>query len=445
LLDPILLTALAISSAFAGVVILFTAKSETALRFCAAASLLLALCVPVTRLAVDSAALRLIVPAALLFLTALIVMVGRGIRLGWVGGLGVVYLAAGLLIALTNPASNAMLLYSLTAVVLVCGLVQGNVLARTGTLPWLTGFFVGFAVLVAGYAIAEALLAWQPLWRGGRIMPDGMSVALSNPLAPGMFRAQAVFAHPLPLALILVVALYLRLKTPSRSKFWSFLSVLTLLGGIAASGSRNALVIAAMVLVLVWAQRLRAMRVPVILAAVVGGVVAILLFLDSDITGTGSFTHRIGALEAVGRLLTMRTGTTVLFGSGEASLPTLYSNGLLQSDGLAAVDNQLVYQLATTGVVGAVLIAAIGIIAFRRASTTLRGVLLILLLSGLIFDLLAWPATAYLAWLVVGAAVATPTVATPSGDERPPMASARSGTSRKRTQSPASGVTSPRP
>jgi hypothetical protein len=139
----------------------------------------------------------------------------------------------------------------------------------------------------------------------------------------------------------------------------------------------------------------------------------------TSLAGTGSLTHRLGALEAVGRL-SGRTAAEVLFGSGAGSSSHLFDQGLLQTDGFLAVDNQLVTTFATGGAVGVFFLLAAVLIGLLGGDRTTRAAALVPVLLFFSFDVLQWPATAVL--LAVLVALGTSVARTAADDAGLPPA-----------------------
>lgn len=296
---------------------------------------------------------------------------------------------------------------AVTAAVAVTGLGFGAVAVVRGAWPRLRALLVWAALAEAAFAVVEVFYLSAPLWRGATILPTGHSIPLRSQLLEGLPRAQGTFGHPLPLAFFLLVALafVLRDQTFRRGRW---LATVVLLAGIAASGSRNALLFAAILLVLKGGRSSLVVRAPLLIGLVAGVALLAMPKLApamDEFAGTGSFTHRAGAVESVGRLMD-RDLFPVLFGDGASSTPRLFRQGLLQSDGLLAVDNQVVLTVAQNGLVGLAVLAVLLVGAVRRARAGVRVALIVAVGQFAVFDVLTWPASAFLVWLLVGAAFA---------------------------------------
>lgn len=389
---------------FLTAIVLFTMAPGRSIKICVGASTLAVILVPVARLEAGSAGLRAATIVGLLVLTGVAVFRSGGFRMDAVGGLVVVLVALTGAVATYSPFPGAILQWALISATLVCGYVQGAILYNLNLVSWASRTFVTIAVVFGLYAIVESAFGLQPLWRGGNIRPNGESIAMASTILPGLSRAQATLAHPLPLAFILLLALAVALIVPARRRSRQLLTVAVLLGGMVATGSRNALVFALLVLLVAWARRLNHARVLIYMLAVASVGVGLALLINSNLVETGSFTHRVGALESVNRLFGEQSMRNLAFGTGADGIIDLFSRGVLQDDGLHAVDNQYVFSLAASGVVGLLATVAAFVIAALRGSEVVRLGVAVIALQAVVFDLLAWPATALLAWMLVGMA-----------------------------------------
>lgn len=275
--------------------------------------------------------------------------------------------------------------------------------------------FVVLAALEATYAVYEALVQAAPLWSpAGRTSDGGPRVLLNEILLNGWARAQGTLSHPLPLAMVLLVALTLVVSSDAfRGRLPRLALVGLLLLGIVAAGSRSGLLIALIVLLVSFSRRWLVSAVLGLYGAATAGT-ALLVFglvpvaaLEALVSG-GSFTHRAGALDAVGRLTDAATTTELLFGRGAGSISALFDAGLLQDDGFRAVDNQMVTTYATTGLVGVGLVLSLVVLALVRGRLPWLTPVFATAAMGLSFDVLLWPVSAALVAVVVAFAVAPP-------------------------------------
>lgn len=217
-----------------------------------------------------------------------------------------------------------------------------------------------------------------------------------NPLLPGFGRAPGTLGHAIPLGTYMACGVLL-LVFAKRS--WpTYLRVLgggAFTFGIFLSGTRSALFfgIAAAFLCLCFRSNSRrhlAWRVITVVSVAVFLLSSGLSLLTEAVglNGTGSLTHRIAAIDAIGRLVE-RSSPEVIFGSGAGSIKPLFELGFLQSDGFEAVDNELVSVFALAGLVGVVSIISLIIVGLRRARPGVQPTVLFLTLMFFSFDIFA--------------------------------------------------------
>lgn len=387
------------------VIIAVTMRAQQAVRLCSLLSLVILLLVPINRLSGEVMSLRNLVPLAVAALTVIAVIRSRRVSVRAWFWIGLYVVASGVVTVGSSSDTSGVLLWILGAFTVATGVLQGAALKASNSVAWFTRAFVLVACALALYGVYEVFARAEPLWRGALILPSGQSTTLSHPFLDGFARAQASFGHPLPFALVIVLAIALALTSQVNHKLGRLMVMAALTAGLVATGSRNALVLSAVLVLYLGVRRFQAFRVPGYLALFIAAVAALILFLDSDVVATGSFTHRIGALESIGRLITERNFIEVIFGSGAGGTPELFSRGLLQADGLQAIDNQYIHTLATDGLLGLSLLVGAWVAAFRLADSRWKIVLVLLAAEGMIFDFLAWPTTGYLAWLIIGIAL----------------------------------------
>jgi O-antigen ligase len=216
-------------------------------------------------------------------------------------------------------------------------------------------------------------------------------------------RSTGTMAHPIPFGALMAVAVTLCFSSATG---WPLLvrllAAAALSYGVALSGSRSAALVLALAL-------LAAVMTPGVLrvgaawriaaALVLSGAVltvrATELPVVTGLEGTGSLTHRLAALDVVGRLAD-RSGDQVLLGSGAGSLDDLFAAGLLQLDGFFAVDNQLVATFAVAGLVGVLALVGAVVAGLVRGDRSTRPATLLLVLMFFSFDVLEWHSTAVL-------------------------------------------------
>lgn len=397
-------------AALAGGVFLwsFMWKVEKFFLFHTAIIFVFAVGIPALRLGSDFGQLKLVVPAVLVMsATALLARVRVLPPAGLVWALAAAFLLHTLATgAVRDPYEWETL--ALTVTVVYAGLVVAGSVTKLGLWKQLAGLVIGMAAAQAALGLLEMMFLAEPLWRGGRILPDGRSVALRNELIPSMTRAQGTLAHPLPYAFTLILGCALLMRSEGGRSAGKVLLWAMLAAGIIASGSRNAIALFVIVTLLGLIKPRAVGRFGfATFVAVVGGIVALPFILEQieRLTGSGSVFHRMGALDSIERLIFARGIWPSMFGDGSAATPRLFSTGLLQTDGFEAVDNQYVLTLAQEGIIGLVILILILAVAFKRADATLKLILFAIMAECMIFDLLSWPSMAIYAWVFIGVAI----------------------------------------
>lgn len=297
---------------------------------------------------------------------------------------------------------------SLGVLVLIAfaGLAFGSAVASVDALRPVYAGVIYASLAASALAVVEFLTEMEPLWRGGRVLSDGQSVAMRSDLLPGYVRAQATFGHPLILAAVLLVAVALALGSDvfaKRSTRW--LVVALLAAGILASGSRNAAVLLALLLIAMAGKRaFRGWLPRLVFFGVPFAIIGFALFASeiASALASGSFTHRFGSISVLPQYAFGRDTVGMLFGDGAASTPRLLRSGFLQSDNFLAVDNQFMLALVQFGLLGFLAFAAVTVVAFRRARGLSRILIALFAAQCFIFDLLAWPAVALMLWFTIG-------------------------------------------
>ncbi|WP_405376016.1 MULTISPECIES: O-antigen ligase family protein [unclassified Microbacterium] len=258
------------------------------------------------------------------------------------------------------------------------------------------------------YAIFEVIVRPPVLWASP--VPEHLAHIgdrLPSELIVGVARAQGTFGHPLMFSFFLVIALGIALrhtwKTPSR-RFWF---VALILAGAVMSGSRSALVVMiAMTLFSLGSRRTAWLRG---IALTVLGLAFLSLtgFFQSEIvdrfSASGSLSHRVGAFEALPRLLA-QPSELVWLGHGWYAAPRLSEAGLLQLDGFVAVDNQLIATLAAVGILGVAIIIVLALRGIFTSPAATRVAVLAATAMFLVFDVLQYPITWGLYALLLGLA-----------------------------------------
>jgi hypothetical protein len=293
----------------------------------------------------------------------------------------------------------------------------------------LVGVIVLLGLLELAVAAASAFLGVRAPW--GYLGQRGSVFGVNELLPVVGGRTTGTMGHPLPFSTLLAVAAVLALFAVPR---WRLPSRLVLAAacwfGVLLSGSRSTALVLVLALLFgaLWPGVSRSGVVGRI--AVVALVTGVALRVDvrelpvlTSLEDTGSLTHRLGALDAVGRL-GGRSTTEVLFGSGQGSLGHLFGQGLLQTDGFLAVDNQLVTTFATGGAVAVSLLLLAVLVGLFRGDRTTRAAALVPVLMFFSFDVLQWSATAVLLAVLVGlgtsaARLAEPPVPGPAAQPAP--------------------------
>ncbi|WP_406472434.1 O-antigen ligase family protein [Streptomyces sp. NBC_01615] len=380
-------------------VILFTYRAE---KLAGAITVILLTAMVLAPMHLVPQAVRFAELGALLLLP-LVILMRRGLALGGplplflIGYLIVTYCSTQ---ASSNEGAGRQLLMHATVglAFLVCGatLNEGE----------RAGVQTAAVVLASGqalYAVYE--FASQPpvLWASA---VPGASERKRHEILTGAYRAQGTFGHPLLLSMFLVVALAIVMRRPLRNQGMYAATVALLLGGVFCSGSRSALIVAVAMVLFVFGSRNYSVTRGVVLSGVVGFLVA-LSPIGSDaykrFTGSGSLSHRLGAIEIIPNLL-VQPPFELWFGHGWYSTKTLFRRGLLQNDGLMAIDNQWVATLATSGLIGVAFWLALMVVSLRAAPLQLRLPLTAAFLPFLVFDVLEFPSTWSLLALFLGMA-----------------------------------------
>lgn len=335
--------------------------------------------------------------------------------------LALFYASLGVATLLGTPENLARWLFA--AVVPLCVAVMATRLAGDGVRL--------VALVVVALSVGEALLALgeltvlhSPIW-GYPVTDAGVPVIQLNPLLGGRVpRAQGSVGHPVVLGFVLAIGFVLawvdlaRLRAALR---WPTLVVIA--GGLTLSGTRSALAAAAIGVLLVLftgrdvGRKVRAVFVVAFVGATGLVLAASIRSTAAQVSTTGSYTHRVGALDGVFGLMS-RPFTEALLGSGMGSERSLFLRGLLQTDGFYAIDNELVTVLATAGVIGLVLFLAACVAAVARATPRLRGVLVTVFVMFFSFDVTSWSLGTTLLALVLTLALrrsSAPTPADPDG------------------------------
>ncbi len=277
------------------------------------------------------------------------------------------------------------------------------------------------ALVLLALAVVQALLAvvepWvypAHLWAPAQLGSQGQVVALSNEVLGSLERSQGTLGHPLPLGMLLVVALAVttRYLGDARPRTRHLLQGVLLLG-IVFAGARSSLVMAVVVLVLLSGRLTPARTLGAMLAGTVGAAVLVATSWDTSgrvgqIAESGSWQHRVGALQSLDRLLLWQDTAAVVLGNGYGSTARVMSAGLLQNDGFAAVDNQFVLLLSQGGLLALGALCTLLALGLLRGSPQALPALLCVAATLMVFDVLLWPGASVVLGTVLGLALGAP-------------------------------------
>jgi hypothetical protein len=307
--------------------------------------------------------------------------------------LALFYASLGVATLLGTPENLARWLFA--ALVPLCIAVMATRLAADGV-RLVALVLVVLSIGEALLALGELTVLHGPVW-GYPVTDAGAPVVQLNPLLGSRVpRAQGSVGHPVVLGFVLAIGFVLTWVDLARIRAvlrWPALAVIA--GGLALSGTRSALAAAAVgVLLVLFTGRDVGRKVRAVFVVAFGGATALVLAASiraaaAQVQTTGSYTHRVGALDGVLGLMG-RPFVEAAIGSGMGSERSLFLRGLLQTDGFYAIDNELVTVLATAGVIGLVLFVAACAVAVRRSTPRLRGVLVTVFVMFFSFDVTSW-------------------------------------------------------
>lgn len=278
--------------------------------------------------------------------------------------------------------------------------------------------------VVAG--VMQSLSGTPPLWGFGRD-DGGAAVVYQNPLlGDTVIRWQGTAGHPIPYAMVIVLALITVLATRmARRRKWVVVLVLAYGAALFFSGTRTALLaglVAVCYLFLLSGQSKHRFWNYLAAVVIISGAYLLDFGLRSgvdELVDSGSFTNRQDALTSIVKLMG-RSSSAVLFGNGAGSEQTLFAAGLLQQNGFNVIDNQLVTTLATQGILGAALLITIFLAALISGDRTKRALILVLIVMLFSFDYLRWPTMVVFALVTIGLPNGVPTaVASVEGAQLP--------------------------
>lgn len=257
-------------------------------------------------------------------------------------------------------------------------------------------------------ALSEQFLQAEAIWP--RVDGTNDITRRNNTLVPALVgRSMGSTSYPITLGILAGIALVACIwqYREHRRRVYLWLGLLSA-ATVVMSGTRTAVVASALcvgvILITNSSGRVRAFR---IFLTGLFGLIMILLIdplalvgLD-DIEGTSSYTHRLGVLGLLPELL-QRPWQEVLFGTGYRSIGPLLSGGaLLETDGIAVLDQQFIRVLVGCGLVGLVLMVLSVAVGFMRGNGFERLTIAFLVFSFLTYDTLSWRLLAVL--LIVAA------------------------------------------
>ena len=286
----------------------------------------------------------------------------------------------------------------------------------TQELRMVYGTIAGVAAAQVAIAVVEILVLPEPIhgYKGG---------IRFNPFVGDLYaRAQGTFEHPIVFAVFCGIAVVVAWSNPAQwSQKWRITNLSVATAGLALSGTRSAIAAVAAAL-LVHMMLNRSFSGWMRSALAVGAMVVVMLNIDigiatlvTNLIQSGSWSHRLGALESLPQLLS-RPPLEAWFGYGFGSQNALYDRGLMQQTYMRAVDNMFVYALGTMGIVGLGALLAFWAVAFVVADRLRRALLALLFAMFFSFDLFTWISMGVLASMMI---------ALPRTDSRSPVVSVR--------------------
>lgn len=218
-----------------------------------------------------------------------------------------------------------------------------------------------------------------------------------NPIwSPLTGRSLGTLSHPIPLALVIGIALILTFSSPGIRSFIRLPLAAALFAGLSATGTRSAVVSAVLIIVLMALVKVRGRyrwfgRAFLAAALTVFLVRANIrdLSVFTSLDGTISLTNRVGAF---GVFVDLFKGPPahLLFGQGRSGTAYLAAQQGLASTVVAVIDNNFVTVTVITGLTGLALTLALCALPFRDARDTNLWALLFLIAMFFSFDVFLW-------------------------------------------------------
>jgi hypothetical protein len=282
----------------------------------------------------------------------------------------------------------------------------------TGNSRRLQNFFVVLCTALACYAILEFIGATPSLYQQQASAAGRLGTTV--PFLGFGLRSSSSFGHPLTAAAVFSLAGSICAHRIQTSAWW-VVPFLFLLPGIAVTGTRSAWLALALGCASTYSGRRITPRTLMMVTAtallalssiIMTGQDQAILNYFADTASTGSYVHRLGALQSVDDIVG-RDAASIAVGSGGASAVALYEQGLLQQTGLRAVDNQYVLWLVEVGLAGQVFFLVLLLSALRLSlqhrSSNLGGLLGAAVMLAF-FDGLYWASFAVPLLMLVGMA-----------------------------------------
>lgn len=259
-------------------------------------------------------------------------------------------------------------------------------------LRWITVL----ALFEAAVAISQHLLGWPTAWGWLGNRSTATSIGY-NPITGDFGRSAGTMGHGIPLALLLATGIILLWpKLRARNFQLPAAGIAVLSYAMVLTGSRSAIICLCATALIMTLTRLRNPR-----AWTAIGIVGIATFLLVDLRtltiftsldGSISLTHRISAFEALSNLIGLGFFNTIA-GNGWGANESLGTIGVLQSQRILAIDNGFVSLVATSGIIGAILVVALVMVGIWKTHGVERAILILSLGMFLSFDVPVWTAS----------------------------------------------------
>ncbi|WP_456786654.1 O-antigen ligase family protein [Cellulomonas sp. P5_C5] len=265
-------------------------------------------------------------------------------------------------------------------------------------------FLIALGVAEAVICVAETIGALDALRTRVSADVDGIYSLRDNTVLPmAGNRGQGTLGYPLPLGHILAILAALAVHDRDLRPGLKAVAVPVLLLGMLCTGSRSAMITAAVgVVVGMQLRRSSAARALIVTGiAVALGWMGYAFFRASQSSSDFSLVHRLEVVESVFGMARLPV-LQVLLGSGYDAHNSLFAAGVLVTTGTSAPDNAYVMSLITGGLVGLAALVTVIVRALVVATPQLRGAIAASACSFLFYDTLWWHFAAALFWILVG-------------------------------------------